>query len=187
MIGSVNYIQSKYGSYKGLLKHIKTQVALRSGVYSQLLAVEWGRVERLVFVCKGNVCRSPYAAQKAADLGIPTISFGLDTGGDTPANSAASRCALERGVDLVRHRSAHIRTADFKTNELLLFFEPGHIFAAKKILDHIPAQISLVGLWSSPKRPYIFDPYGRSDECFRYCFDAIDSSIANISARLRCS
>src|SRR5690349_21297071 len=75
------------------------------GLYRRYKQVDWSRVERLVFVCSGNICRSPYAAEYARSLGIPIASFGVDTRGNDTANDVASKVAAARGVDLSNHRS----------------------------------------------------------------------------------
>jgi low molecular weight phosphotyrosine protein phosphatase len=40
--------------------------------------VEWNRVTRLVFVCRGNICRSPYAEVRARRLGLNAISCSFE-------------------------------------------------------------------------------------------------------------
>jgi len=166
------------------LDSLKSRLALTLGLYSKLAQIEWSRVNRVVFVCKGNVCRSPYAEELAAQIGMVTASFGLHTEGGTQANPTAVDCASRRGIDLGTHLSAHIRSASFSKSDLVLFFEPRHILAAGEYLNGQTAQVSLVGLWSAPKQPYIFDPYGRSAEDFDRCFNAIDSAVKTIKTFL---
>ena len=65
----------------------------------------WPGQGRLVFVCSGNICRSPYAQEVARRHGIAAVSCGIDTNNGLPADSAAMRTAAQRGVDLSAHRT----------------------------------------------------------------------------------
>jgi protein-tyrosine phosphatase len=157
------------------------------GAYADARRVDWERVERLVFVCKGNVCRSPYAEMRARALNIPSISRGLETSGDTPANPVALRIAKERGLDLSEHRSAKYHPNDLTPTDLVLVFEPEHFTAVGRSLLPTGCQISLIGIWGERPRPLVADPYGKSDAYFQTCFAVIDRRLGAISDRIAAS
>ena len=175
-------IKDQFGSYRGLVTHLQTFGALLLGRYAVLSRIDWSRVDRLVFVCKGNVCRSPYAEMKARTFNIASRSFGLETAGGTPANVAAQRVALTRGLDLSSHRSTLFDASQIHSNDLVIGFEPLHV--EKLLSAKMPGQTTLLGLWSSRfSRPYIADPYGKSDEYFNNCFRLIDCALEEIADR----
>jgi protein-tyrosine-phosphatase len=43
-----------------------------------------------------------------------------------------------------------------------------------------PHSYTLLGLWASPVRPHIQDPYGSSSAYFRWCFSYIEDSVHGI-------
>ena len=173
-----------YGGRRAFLRHLLARSKSLTGSYASLMSVDWQSRERLVFVCKGNICRSPYGAMKARSLGVEAISYGLEAIEDAAANSDAIRNAAQRQIDLSSHRSHELRASGIHANDLVLFFEPQHLIAYRRICGNHPAAVSLLGLWSEPKRPYISDPYGKSDRYFQECYSFIDSGVQAISGKI---
>ena len=168
-----------YGGRRGLLEHVRTRALYAVGAYGSLREFNWGAVRRLVFVCKGNICRSPYACARARSLGVPAVSFGLETAGGFSADPAALKNAFLRGIDLSLHRSTRLDATHLANGDLIIFFEPAHrTEVRRRIGDGIPA--SLLGIWSRPLRPHIQDPYGRTDRYFQQCFAVIDANLTKL-------
>jgi hypothetical protein len=45
-------------------------------------------------------------------------------------------------------------------------------------MNGTPVQVTLIGLWTrSQNRPYVADPFGKSAEYFRACFNIIDEAV----------
>lgn len=168
-----------YGGKRGFLEHLRARSCYVLGAYRGVGAIEWSAVRRLVFVCKGNICRSPYACARARSLGVPAVSLGLDTSGGTPGDPGALKNALSRGIDLSEHRSTRLESTHVAEGDLVIVFEPAHrIEVRRRIGDGIPA--SLLGIWSRPLRPHIQDPYGRTDRYFLQCFAVIDANLTKL-------
>lgn len=154
------------------------------GFYKQYRRLDWDRVQRLVFVCKGNICRSPYAAELARARGLAAASFGLDTRGGDTADGSAMRIAKLAAVDLSRHVSSRAVDYQPRAGDLLLAMEPEqleplHAAAGKG------TQVTLLGLWCNHAVPYLPDPYGRRDGCFNRVFAFIGEAVTNIETELR--
>jgi len=171
------FVRARYGSLRGLLRLLLS----RLGTSRRFATVDWTRVERLVFVCTGNICRSPYAEALARRAGVPAISVALRGRTGAPAYPAAIVAARVEGVDLGAHRSTAIEEADLGPGDLLVAMEP---WQATAILGRGGAQVTLLGLWSTPRRPHLHDPHGLSDDYFRTCFAIVDSAVASIVARI---
>ena len=82
-----NQIRHKHGRLKGFLRHIGYQVVYLIGGMRHFTRIDWSQVRRLVFVCKGNICRSAYAAARSQTLGYPATSFGLAADGEASLDS----------------------------------------------------------------------------------------------------
>jgi protein-tyrosine phosphatase len=154
------------------------------GFYRRDRHVDFGRVQRLVFVCSGNICRSPYGEALARMRGVPTVSFGLHANGIAAADPTATRVAALEGVSLGRHVST--RAADYEPlpGDLLLTMEPWQLAEVRGLVGSSGAQVTLLGLWCRRPLPYLPDPYGKSDECFRHVFDLVAEGVGQIGARL---
>ena len=173
-----------YGGRRGFVEHVRVRVFYALGAYRGVCGIEWTSVRRLVFVCKGNICRSPYANARAHAMGVPSVSYGLDAAGGAPADPAASRNASVRGVDLAAHRSAKLESSLITKGDLFIVFEPWHVKEIlRRSIDRVPAT-TLLGIWARPIRPHIEDPYGRSDRYFQQCFSVIDANIARLVERM---
>lgn len=166
-----------YGGRRGFFEHVRARTLYALGSYRSVLEIEWATVGRLAFVCKGNICRSPYACARAQALGVRAVSFGLDAAGGAPADAAALQNALLRGVDLSAHRSTRMTPSRLAAHDLVIVFEPRQITEVqRRIRDRTPT--GLLGVWSRPVRPHIQDPYGMSGRYFQQCFSVIDANIA---------
>lgn len=167
-----------YGGKKGLLAHVRARALHAIGAYSTLRDIDWASIHRLTFVCKGNICRSPYASAKARLLGIPATSFGLQAADGAPADPTALRNAHLRGVDLSTHRSVRMQSPLIRNDDLVIVFEPWQVAKVHRSADGAP--VSLLGIWARPVHPHIQDPFGRSDRHFQHCFSLIDANVAEL-------
>lgn len=177
----MNIIKHRFGSYHGYITHLKAQAAAAFGAYSSASTIDFSRVERFVFVCKGNVCRSPYAEFRARKLGVPAVSFGLETTGGVPANAVAARIAGQRGIDLSRHESRLFTPDQIESSDLIVAFEPAQLDELKRRTADQDPQWTLIGLWADHHaRVHVPDPYGKCDEYFDNCFALFDLAIERL-------
>jgi protein-tyrosine phosphatase len=138
---------------------------------------QWPKHTRLIFVCSGNICRSPYAQEAARRLGIAAVSCGTHTDNGLPANGSAVRAAAQRGVDLSAHRTTKWEDLVVKKGDIVVAMQLRH---ALSVLPRARANTSPVVMFSSllPDFTTVFDPYGKPDARFREVFDLIDTGIA---------
>ena len=179
-------LQARYGRRAGWLRHYAARTLDRLGAFAPLRRVRWNDVERLVFICHGNVCRSAYADARARLAGLRSASFGLAARDGDGANPVALARAAARGVDLSAHRATSASAAHVRPGDLLVLMEPAHLRRLALVEPSYPA--TLLGLWATPPRPHLEDPYGLSPTYFDTCFEIVDSAIeeiANLATRAR--
>lgn len=178
------WIARNYGSKRGLIISLWYQCNYYIGRYRGYKNIDWTSVDRLVFVCKGNICRSAYAEAVARSLGVSAISCGLDTIEGAPANEAAIRVAERLGFDLKRHKTSPLDIVSFRPGDLLIAMEPGQAVSLQNNLKG-KYQCSLLGLWTSPYLPHIYDPYGASSCYFENCFLNIQQSVDELAIKIK--
>jgi len=178
-----SWIMTLYGGRLGWLKHLWFSLLDRFGAYQQYREINWERAQRLVFVCSGNICRSPYSAARARALGLEACSCGLAAGENDPANSMAITVGRARGLDLTSHRSRRFQASEFLPSDLLIAMEP----AQAQELERTAAetQVTILGLWNRRPRPYLRDPYGLRRPYFEACFAFLDETIQQIAAEIK--
>ena len=140
-------------------------------------AVEWSRVRRLHFVCKGNVCRSAFGDALTRSQALAATSSGVHAGDGVPADAVAVRIAAARGVTLDDHRTTPFRDADIAAGDLLVAMEPWHARAVSARAAAVGAQVTLLGLWAPLPDAFVDDPYGRDDATFHHCFAIIEVAL----------
>ena len=128
-------------------------------------------------MCQGNICRSPFAHAYAQRLGLEARSLGLATTTDAPAYPLAVETARKFGVDLSTHRATDLGDFQFEPGDLLLAMEVRQARRIAPLVADKDVQVSLLGLWSTPRRVHIHDPHTLSAEYFETCFDRIMSSV----------
>ena len=174
-----HWLAENYGSRRGAILTNKYRVLCLFGKYRKYRQINWGSVDRLVFVCTGNICRSAYAEAVARNMGIDSISCGIDTVMGSPANEEAIKISAKRGFDLKEHKTTPVQSLTFKETDLLIAMEP---WQADYLFNHLPAGVvcTLLGLWGRPVTPHIHDPYGLSSFYFDNCFNYIENSVYEI-------
>lgn len=173
-------IKKRYGSKKGLLRYFAYEVLRVLGVYRNFNKVDFTQVKRLVFVCHGNICRSPLGEAVARQQGVPTTSFGLDTRGGDSADPRAIAWAQANGYNLNEHITQRVDQYTPQAGDLLIGMEPKHIRQLKAQFAQAPVQITLIGLWLQSPLAYLHDPYNTSSEYFARCEESVRRGVLEI-------
>ena len=153
----------------------------------------------LLFVCKGNICRSPFAERLAARTanknGYGRLNFnsaGLEGAQPLSPPENAILCAASFGVPLGDHRSRKINDELIKSVDMVLVMEPWHLKTLKKSFSHIQSKLFLFSLFDKEKsimnesyyRYHIPDPYGQPLDQFQMCYRRIERCILELFAEL---
>lgn len=173
-----------FGGRRAYVMHLYARMRCTIGSYRSIESIKWNAVSRLVFVCHGNICRSPYACARVRELGVRSASFGFETSDGASADQSALRNARLRGIDLSDHRSIRLRPSLLEPGDLVVVFEPQQ--RPKVCGQSIAglAGVTLMGIWASPIYPYIHDPFGQSDRYFQACYSTIDRNVKSIVDRI---
>ena len=179
-----SWFRRNYGSRRGFVRTYYHRMLYLLGKYRYYREIEWDKVERLVFICKGNICRSAYAEAHAKMLELNAISCGLDTIVDAPANRDAMQAATRRGLSLEQHKTKPIMYHFLQKTDLLIVMEPWQAEYLQNTLIR-KHQCTLLGLWGRPAKPHIQDPYGSTANYFDICFEYIEDCIHEIADRIK--
>lgn len=149
-----------------------------------------GPPRRVLVVCYGNICRSPYVA--AALRGRLAASTGLEVSVDSAglfgpgraAHSIAVAVGRMRGVELGGHASRLVTTKDATVHDLALVMTRAQRIALIQEHGFQAAQVELLADFGAAEAPTreIPDPYGKPAEVFEAVFDQIDRAVDTLVA-----
>lgn len=152
-----------------------------------------GPVRRILVVCSGNICRSPYAAaslQRRTETWeagpiAEVRSVGL-VGPGRRSPAPAREVAGDRGVDLGGHRSRLMQSEDVAWADLVLVMTQRHRTQLLRVFGAAPEDVLLLGdLDPEPiRRRAIRDPVEQPAEVFRQVYRRIDRCIWRMAAAL---
>lgn len=178
------YIKNRFGSRRGLMRSVAAEVRRMLGFYRHCEKIEFGNVKRLVFVCSGNICRSPLGEAVAKIHGVAAESFGLDTRGGDPADPRAVKYAADNRINLSSHRTRHIKQYHPEDGDLLIGMEPIHVVKLQSLFHgHVP--ITLAGLWLDSPIAYLHDPYNTCPDFFNLCSLSVERSARILAAKIK--
>jgi protein-tyrosine phosphatase len=175
----MNLVNKKFANHRGLIRTLLADLMWRLGPYRKYGRVDWRRVQRLVFICQGNICRSPFAkfVAEAQDQRLPVVSFGLATTTGAAANTMAMDVAGDFGFDMGNHRATDITDFIVCDGDLLIVMEDRHITWLQRHLNNQDVQVCLLGLWCRPRFALLYDPFNQSRDYFTSCFERIDRAV----------
>lgn len=145
---------------------------------------------RILFVCLGNICRSPTAhgvfAQMAREAGLDVAVESAGTGGwhvGDPPDARAMAEAAARGYDLSALRAQQVQAADFARFDLIVAMDQSNMAALERmrpIESETPVELFLS--YAETDRLEVPDPY--YDGGFDLIFDLIEAASRGLIATL---
>jgi len=145
----------------------------------------------IVFVCTGNICRSPMAeylfrTHIASRPALQVCSAGVMAGYGTPASRYAVKAMNELGVDISAHRSQPVTRDLVEEAELLVVMTGGHRDA---LLERYPQAADKIALLKAfdPNRTDddVLDPIGLSLDVYRFVRDDIAGALWGLDLHLQ--
>lgn len=119
---------------------------------------------KVLFVCTGNICRSPLAARlwetQYPTMNVAAAGFVSREGRRSPDNVLA--VAAARGISLVDHRSRTLDEAMLRESDLVVLFEPRQFVALRAAFPQYLDKVVMLGALLTPRKAFIDDPYQRS-------------------------
>lgn len=149
----------------------------------------------ILFVCLGNICRSPTAeglmlnhlaaTGLAKRIRVDSAGIGGWHTGEPPDRRAIA-AARKHGVDLTLLRARQVRTADFSDFDLIVGMDRQNVDDLRRLA---PKQSTArIGLWLTEALGIpdeVPDPYYENDRAFDAVFDLCDRAARAFLEKLR--
>lgn len=148
----------------------------------------------VLFVCLGNICRSPLAEgalrAEAARLGLELIVDSAGTGDwhvGEPPDERAQRTALRNGVDISALRARQVRPADFRRFTHVIALDHDNLSNLRKLApSDATAELSLLlDHVSGREGQAVADPWFGDEAGFDITWAEVTAAARRLTARLR--
>lgn len=154
-------------------------------------------VNSALFVCLGNICRSPFAehvaARRLAAAGKRSIrcaSAGITArqSGEVPAHGLEV-ASTDYGIRLADHRPRLLTSDLIEAFDLVVVMEAEQLMLLRETYPHASQRLFLLSLLDPAtvaphERYHIADPFAQSKDVFRTTFARIDRAVAQLSDQI---
>jgi protein-tyrosine phosphatase len=142
---------------------------------------------KVLFVCTGNICRSPTAEGVLRELARRQgIHLHVESRGThdyhvgEPPDERAQQHAMRRGYDLSAQRARHVTRQDFEDFDLIVAMDRGHLRTLERACP--PQQRGKLRLFV-PERD-VPDPYYGGAEGFEQVLDMVEEACRGLLAEI---
>ena len=151
---------------------------------------------KVLFVCTGNICRSP-----TAEGGFRHLAYAAGLSGTVEADSAgthgyhvgeppdsrAVQTAASRGIDLANQRARRVRAEDFYQFDLILAMDRGHLSYLQALHPRgARAEVKLfLNYHPSGEFKDVPDPYYGGARGFEEVLDMVEQAAAQLIDQIR--
>jgi len=148
--------------------------------------VSSGRIN-VLFVCTGNICRSPTAegvflhlvrSRNLEDrIGVDSAGTGAWHVGQAP-DPRSQETALSRGIDISAQRARKVRTEDFREFDLILAMDSSHLHSLRADCPGTHADRVRLFMEYAPENGItdVPDPYYGEGDGFARVFEMIEAA-----------
>jgi protein-tyrosine-phosphatase len=149
--------------------------------------------QRIMFLCQGNICRSPYAAYSARSIfNSSGLNIAIDSAGMLPRNARPSppqalAAAQATHIDLTPHLSQCADAALVAAADVILIFDDINYTSFKQRHPTQVHKLLFLSAFASGDAAHqcIADPDGKDVATFMRTYTAIDSCLHNLVQRLK--
>lgn len=147
---------------------------------------------RVLFVCLGNICRSPlaegvlreFAAQKGADLLVDSAGTGAWHVGDPP-DRRSIRAAQQHGIDISGLCGRQVGLEDFTAFDLILGMDESNVATLKRLAPEGTAEkVHLFLGYATGRNQDVPDPYYEGAEAFEALYQMLEAGCSSLLERL---
>jgi len=143
---------------------------------------------KVLFVCTGNICRSPTAEGVLRRLAeLEKLDIHVESRGThdyhvgEPPDDRAQHHAKRRGYDLSTQRARHLGKRDFEEFDLVLAMDRGHLRILQRLCP--PQHADKVRLFIQDSE--VPDPYYGGPEGFEQVLDLVEAACRSLLAEIR--
>ena len=147
------------------------------------------QISNILFVCIGNICRSPFAqglftklVRQKGHKGFHAESAGLIALPGNPVTFLAQKVAAEHGVELAGHEAKRLSQELVDGAELILVMEKPHKDELLADFSEATDKTFLIRRFArfGSRSRGVADPYGLQYDAYRFCYLDIEDAVSGL-------
>jgi protein-tyrosine-phosphatase len=170
-------IHRQFQEWRGRRRQLRRHRAL----LQRLVAT--GGPRKIVFLCYGNICRSPLAAalagQRLHGVDIESAGFHQQEGRSCPEK--IQRIGNSFGVDLSGHRCRRVTAELFANADLVIAMDKENLNCLGSEFSDVLERTTLLGLFGNPPAVAIADPYLANEALTQRICEQVRSSVDGLA------
>jgi protein-tyrosine-phosphatase/predicted ATP-grasp superfamily ATP-dependent carboligase len=182
-----SWVQDKWKAFKGKVFILLHSLRIVKAHHRRKAIRRLCRNPKILFVCTGNICRSPYASSLAwAELGSSFLvsSQGLLAVPGRNCPPLAVKTANQAGIDLAGHSAAPLSQEEIDRTGAVFVFDLGNYEGMIGSFKNIKTKLFYLGAFLPQGSVVIADPDGGDAETFAQTYQTIAQAVANLKKGL---
>lgn len=151
-----------------------------------------GAVPSIIFVCHGNICRSPmaeivarsWAEQRGIMADFSSAGISSEEVGN-PIDYRAAKTLTSHGYLVGTHRPHKITAAEIRSADLVIAAEPTHVAAMRRLVkDAVNLSVITDYIPNYSGRSGLPDPWYGGMEGFEYTLEVIEAAMPGVMDKI---
>ena len=183
-----------WSAFQSLRSKLIGPAPLPTGLWQKIraMAATGHQPINILFLCQGNICRSPYAELKLRQLlagrhaDCEVQSAGMLPRNRRPSPGVAVQAAGKHGVNLTAHRSRHACEQTIRSASVIVLFDRINWSSLNARYPSSMDKAYFLGELDNmnEKATEVLDPEGQSEEAFDATYRQIDRCLEKLVAAL---